>query len=37
MAKKLYEESSVSDIAVAIREKNGLSATCNISAMGPAI
>ena len=37
MAKKLYEESSVSDIAAAIREKNGLSATYNISEMGPAI
>lgn len=37
MAKKLYEESSVSDIAVAIREKNGLSTTYNVSEMGPAI
>ena len=37
MAKKLYEESSVSDIAAAIREKNGSSTTYNISEMGPAI
>ena len=37
MAKKLYEESSVSDIAAAIREKNGLSTTYNVSEMGPAI
>lgn len=37
MAKKLYEESSVSDIAVAIREKNGLSTTYNVSEMGEAV
>lgn len=37
MAKKLYPEESVSDIAAAIREKNGLSTTYNISEMGPAI
>lgn len=37
MAKKLYEESSVSDIAVAIREKNGLSTTYNVSEMGAAV
>lgn len=37
MAKKLYEESSVSDIAVAIREKNGLSTTYNVSEMGDAV
>ena len=37
MAKKLYEESSVSDIAVAIREKNGSSTTYNVSEMGDAV
>lgn len=37
MAKKLYEESSVRDIAVAIREKNGLSTTYNVSEMGAAV
>ena len=37
MTKKLYPEESVSDIAAAIREKNGLSTTYNISEMGPAI
>lgn len=37
MAKKLYPEESVSDIAAAIREKNGLSTTYNISEMGEAV
>ena len=37
MAKKLYPEESVRDIAVAIREKNGTSTTYNVSEMGPAI
>lgn len=37
MAKKLYPEESVSDIAVAIREKNGLSTTYNVSEMGAAV
>ena len=37
MTKKLYPEESVSDIAAAIREKNGLSATYNISEMGAAV
>jgi hypothetical protein len=37
MAKKLYPEESVSDIAAAIREKNGSSTTYNVSEMGPAI
>lgn len=37
MTKKLYEESYVSDIAVAIRERNGLTTTYNVSEMGPAV
>ena len=37
MTKKLYPEESVSDIAAAIREKNGSSTTYNVSEMGPAI
>lgn len=37
MAKKLYPEESVSDIAAAIREKNGSSTTYNVSEMGNAI
>lgn len=37
MAKKLYPEESVSDIAAAIREKNGLSTTYNVSEMGAAV
>lgn len=37
MAKKLYEESSVSDIAVAIRERNGLTTTYSVSEMGAAV
>lgn len=37
MAKKLYPEESVSDIAAAIREKNGSSTTYNISEMGDAV
>lgn len=37
MAKRLYPEESVSDIAAAIREKNGSSTTYNVSEMGPAI
>jgi hypothetical protein len=37
MAKKLYPEESVSDIAAAIREKNGLSTTYNVSEMGDAV
>ena len=37
MAKKLYPEESVSDIAVAIREKNGSTETYNISEMGAAV
>ena len=37
MTKKLYPEESVSDIAAAIREKNGLSTTYNVSEMGPAV
>lgn len=37
MAKKLYPEESVSDIAAAIREKNGSSTTYNVSEMGAAI
>ena len=37
MTKKLYPEESVSDIAAAIREKNGSSTSYNISEMGPAI
>lgn len=37
MSKKLYEESSVQDIAVAIREKNGTADTYKISEMGSAV
>ena len=37
MAKKLYEESSVQDIAAAIREKNGGTATYKIAEMGAAV
>lgn len=37
MTKKLYPEESVSDIAAAIREKNGSSTTYNVSEMGPAV
>lgn len=37
MAKKLYEESSVQDIAVAIREKNGGTATYKIGEMAAAV
>ena len=37
MTKKLYPEESVSDIAAAIREKNGLSTPYNVSEMGPAV
>lgn len=37
MAKKLYEESSVQDIAAAIREKNGGTATYKISQMAAAV
>lgn len=37
MANKLYEESSVQDIANAIRQKNGLSTTYKISEMAAAI
>lgn len=37
MANKLYEESSVQDIAKAIREKNGSTATYKVSQMGNAI
>lgn len=37
MAKKLYEESSVQDIAAAIREKNGASTKYKIAEMGAAV
>lgn len=37
MAKKLYEESSVHDIAAAIREKNGASTKYKIAEMGAAV
>lgn len=37
MGKKLYPEESVSDIAAAIREKNGLTTTYNVSEMGAAV
>lgn len=37
MAKKLYPEESVSDIAAAIREKNGSSTTYYVSEMGAAV
>lgn len=37
MAKKLYEEASVQDIADAIREKNGAATKYKISEMGAAV
>lgn len=37
MAKKLYEEASVQDIAVAIREKNGTATKYKVDEMGPAV
>lgn len=37
MAKKLYEESSVRDIAVAIREKNGTATKYKVAEMGAAV
>lgn len=37
MAKKLYEEASVQDIAAAIREKNGETTTYKIGEMGAAV
>ncbi len=37
MANKLYNEESIRDIAVAIREKNGTTNTYNVSEMGQAI
>lgn len=37
MANKLYEENSIMDIAVAIREKNGTENTYNVAEMGQAI
>lgn len=37
MAKKLYEESSVQDIANAIREKNGGATKYKIAEMGAAV
>lgn len=37
MANKLYNEESIRDIAVAIREKNGTANTYNVSEMGQAI
>ena len=37
MAKKLYEESSVQDIAAAIREKTGGVETYKIAQMGDAV
>lgn len=37
MAKKLYEEASVQDIANAIREKNGEATTYKIGEMGNAV
>lgn len=37
MAKKLYEESSVQDIAAAIREKNGTATKYKIAKMGAAV
>lgn len=37
MANKLYEESSIQDIADAIREKNGGTATYTVSQMGAAV
>lgn len=37
MAKKLYEEASVQDIAVAIREKNGTTTKYKVAEMGAAV
>ena len=37
MANKLYNEEAISDIAVAIREKNGTENTYNVAEMGQAI
>lgn len=37
MAKKLYEEASVQDIAAAIREKNGATTKYKIAEMGAAV
>ena len=37
MANKLYQESAIQDIAVAIREKNGSSATYKVGDMGKAV
>ena len=37
MANKLYEESAIQDIALAIREKNGTSAKYTVSEMGGAV
>ena len=37
MAKKLYEEASVQDIAAAIREKTGGAETYKIAQMGDAV
>lgn len=37
MAKKLYEESSVQDIAAAIREKNGMDTKYKVAEMGAAV
>jgi hypothetical protein len=37
MAKKLYEESSIQDIAAAIREKNGTATKYKIAEMGDAV
>ena len=37
MAKKLYEEASVQDIAVAIREKTGGTETYKVAQMGNAV
>ena len=37
MANKLYQESAIQDIAAAIREKNGSSATYKVAEMGTAI
>lgn len=37
MAKKLYEESSIQDIANAIREKNGTTMTYKVTEMGAAV
>lgn len=37
MAKKLYEESSIQDIAIAIREKNGTTTKYKVAEMGAAV